>query len=103
MLYFREVSKVSNFTYPSHALLVLDDFMGLPLLSKKDSTFIRMMAKTRRYNLTVVQVAQIIRFVTLNRKRLATDVVLASKYSDEDFLAVLDQTPNDVNKKEPLE
>ena len=61
------------------------------------------MAKTRRYNLTVVQVAQIIRFVTLNRKRLATDVVLASKYSDEDFLALLDQTPNNVNKKEPLE
>jgi hypothetical protein len=33
---------------------------------------------------------------------MATDLVLYAKYSDEDFLAVLEQTPNSLNKKQAL-
>ena len=88
--------------YPFNTLLILDDFAASPLLTKKDSPLVRMLTKTRHYNLTAVIVAQTIRFVPLNLKRLATDVILYAKYSDEDFMAVLDQTPNGLNKKQAL-
>ena len=92
----------AHLTYPLNTLLVLDDFAGSPLLRKSDSPLVRMLTKTRHYNLTAIIVAQTIRFVPLNLKRLATDVILYSKYSDEDFLAVLEQTPNNLNKKQAL-
>ena len=98
-----KLQKYQTSDYPFHTLLVLDDFAGSPLVRRQDSPLIRMMTKTRHYNLTVIIVAQTIRFVSLNCKRLATDLVMFSKYSDEDFLAVLEQTPNDLNKKEALE
>ena len=88
--------------YPFNTLLILDDFAASPLLTKKDSPLVRMLTKTGHYNLTAVIVAQTIRFVPLNLKRLATDVILYAKYSDEDFMAVLDQTPNGLNKKQAL-
>ena len=89
--------------YPFNTLLVLDDFAASPLLTKKDSPLIRMLTKTRHYNLTAIIVAQTIRFVPLNLKRMATDVIIYAKYSDEDFNAVLEQTPNGLNKKLALE
>ena len=89
--------------YPFNTLLILDDFAASPLLTKKDSPLVRMLTKTRHYNLTAIIVAQTIRFIPLNLKRLATDVILYAKYSDEDFLAVLDQTPNSLNKKQALD
>ena len=98
-----KLQKYGTSKYPYHTLLVLDDMAASPLLAKKDSPLVRIMTKTRHYNLTVMIVVQTIRFVSLNCKRLATDVVLFSKYSDEDFMAVLDQTPNHLNKKEALE
>ena len=89
--------------YPYHTLLILDDFAGSPLVRKQDSPLVRMLTKTRHYNLTCIIVAQTIRFVSLNIKRLATDIVIFSKFSDEDFLSILNQTPNNVDKKEALE
>ena len=88
--------------YPFNTLLVLDDFAASPLLTKKDSPLIRMLTKTRHYNLTAIIIAQTIKFVPLNLKRMATDIILYSKFSDEDFLTVLTQTPNDLNKKQAL-
>ena len=88
--------------YPFHTLLVLDDFAGNPLLKKTDSPLARILTKTRHYNLTAIIVAQTIRFITLNVKRLATDMIIYSRFSDEDFLAILSQTPNSVNKKQAL-
>ena len=89
--------------YPYHTLLILDDFAGSPLVRKQDSPLARMLTKTRHYNMTCIIVAQTIRFVSLNIKRLATDIVIFSKFSDEDFMAVLNQTPNHVDKKDALE
>ena len=88
--------------YPFHTLLVLDDFAGNPLLKKNDSPLARMLTKTRHYNLTVIIVAQTIRFIALNVKRLATDMIIYNRFSDEDFLAVLNQTPCNVDKKKAL-
>lgn len=90
-------------SYPFNTLLVLDDFAASPLLTKKDSPLVRMLTKTRHYNLTAIIVAQTIKFVPLNLKRMATDMIIYSKYSDEDFLTVLEQTPNSLNKKQALE
>ena len=88
--------------YPFNTLLVLDDFAGSPLLKKPDSPLIRLLTKTRHNNLTCIIVAQTIKFVPLNLKRMATDLVLYAKYSDEDFLIILQQTPNSLNKKQAL-
>lgn len=88
--------------YPFHTLLVLDDFAGSPLLKKTDSPLARILTKTRHYNLTVIIVAQTIRFIALNVKRLATDMIIYSRFSDEDFLAILNQTPNNIDKKKAL-
>ena len=97
-----KLKKYNTTAYPFNTLLVLDDFAGSPLLKKPDSPLIRLLTKTRHNNLTCIIVAQTIRFVPLNLKRMATDLVLYSKYSDEDFLAVLEQTPNNLNKKQAL-
>lgn len=88
--------------YPFNTLLVLDDFAGNPLIRKQDSPLVRMMTKTRHYNITVIIVAQTIRFIPLNVKRLCTDMVVFSKFSDEDFEAMLLQTPNNLNVKKTL-
>ena len=97
-----KLKKYGTRAYPFNTLLVLDDFAGSPLLKKPDSPLIRLLTKTRHNNLTCIIVAQTIRFVPLNLKRMATDLVLYAKYSDEDFLAVLEQTPNSLNKKQAL-
>ncbi len=99
----KNAKSVNDAKYPFNTLLILDDFAASPLLSKKDSPLVRMLTKTRHYNLTAIIVAQTIRFIPLNLKRMATDIILYAKYSDEDFLAVLDQTPNSLNKKQALE
>lgn len=90
-------------SYPFNTLLILDDFAASPLLTKKDSPLVRMLTKTRHYNLTAIIVAQTIKFVPLNLKRMATDMIIYAKYSDEDFLTVMEQTPNSLNKKVALE
>ena len=90
-------------SYPFNTLLILDDFAASPLLTKKDSPLVRMLTKTRHYNLTAIIVAQTIKFVPLNLKRMATDMIIYAKYSDEDFLTVMEQTPNSLNKKQALE
>ena len=97
-----KLRKYNTTAYPFNTLLVLDDFAASPLLRKPDSPLIRMLTKTRHYNLTCIIIAQTIRFVPLNLKRLATDLILYAKYSDEDFLSVLEQTPNNLNKKQAL-
>ena len=97
-----KLAKYGTSDYPFHTLLVLDDFAGNPLLKKTDSPLARILTKTRHYNLTAIIVAQTIRFITLNVKRLATDMIVYSRFSDEDFLAILNQTPNSVNKKRAL-
>ena len=97
-----KLRKYNTNSYPFNTLLVLDDFAGHPLLKKPDSELVRLLTKTRHYNLTVIIAAQTIRFVPLNLKRMATDVILYSNYSDEDFNAVLSQTPNSLNKKQAL-
>jgi hypothetical protein len=89
--------------YPFRTLLVLDDFAGSPLLKKVDSALARLLTKTRHYNMTAIIVAQTFRFITANIRRLATDVIIFSRFSEEDFLRALQQFPNTLNAKQALE
>ena len=68
-----------------------------------NSEFVRLLTKTRHYNITCIIAIQTIRFVHLNVKRLATDIVVYSGFSKEDFEAILNQTNNNVDKKKTVD
>ena len=96
-----KIQKYGTTDYPYNTLLILDDAADSDLL-KKNSPLIKIMTKTRHYNLTVIAAIQTIRFVHLNAKRLATDVICYAGYSREDFEALLSQTPNDQVTQEKI-
>ena len=62
-------------SYPYNTLLVLDDAAGSPLLKNGNSELCRLLTKTRHFNLTCIIAVQTLRFVHLNVKRLATDII----------------------------
>ena len=93
-----KIMKYGTTDYPYNTLLILDDAADSDLL-KKNSPLIKIMTKTRHYNLTVIAAIQTLRFIHLNAKRLATDVICYAGYSKEDFESLLTQTPNDLDKK----
>lgn len=65
-------------SYPFNTLLVLDDAAGSPLLKNGNSELCRLLTKTRHFNLTCIIAVQTLRFVHLNVKRLATDIICYS-------------------------
>lgn len=85
--------------YPYNTLLVLDDAAGSPLLKNGNSELCRLLTKTRHFNLTCIIAVQTLRFVHLNVKRLATDIICYSGFSKEDFMSMLQQTPNNLDIK----
>jgi hypothetical protein len=89
--------------YPFRTLLILDDFAGSPLLKSVNSPLVRILTKTRHYNLTCIVIAQTFKGICLNMRRLATDAIIFSKFSEDDFMNMLHQLPNDMNYKEALE
>lgn len=91
--------KYQTASYPYNTLLVLDDAAGSPLLKNGNSELCRLLTKTRHYNLTCVIAVQTLRFVHLNVKRLATDVICYSGFSKDDFMSILQQTPNNLDAK----
>jgi hypothetical protein len=98
-----KLAKYGTSTYPFRTLLIMNDFAASPLLEKVGSPIARFLTKTRHYHLTAIIVAQTWRFIILNLKRLATDVVCYAHFSDEDFTKILKQTPNDCELKSTLE
>jgi hypothetical protein len=97
-----KLAKYGTTEYPFRTLLVLDDYAGSPLLKKVDSPLARLLTKTRHYNLTAIIVAQTFRFIALNVRRLATDAIIFSRFSEDDFMKALSQFPNTLNAKEAL-
>ena len=91
--------KYQTASYPYNTLLVLDDAAGSPLLKNGNSELCRLLTKTRHYNLTCIIAVQTLRFVHLNVKRLATDIICYSGFSKEDFSSMLQQTPNNLDVK----
>ena len=91
--------KYQTASYPYNTLLVLDDAAGSPLLKNGNSELCRLLTKTRHYNLTCIIAVQTLRFVHLNVKRLATDIICYSGFSKEDFTSMLQQTPNNLDIK----
>jgi hypothetical protein len=95
-----KLAKYDTTDYPYRTLLVLDDFAGSPLLKKVDSKLARILTKTRHYNLTCIIIAQTCRFISLNIRRLATDAIIFSKFSEYDFTKILQQFPNNLDYKD---
>lgn len=95
--------KYQTASYPYNTLLVLDDAAGSPLLKNGNSELCRLLTKTRHYNLTCIIAVQTLRFVHLNVKRLATDIICYSGFSKEDFTSMLQQTPNNLDIKSTTE
>lgn len=91
--------KYQTASYPYNTLLVLDDAAGSPLLKNGNSELCRLLTKTRHFNLTVIIAVQTLRFVHLNVKRLATDIICYSGFSQQDFTSMLQQTPNNLDIK----
>jgi hypothetical protein len=87
-------AKYGTSEYPLRTLLVLDDFAASPVIKAVDSPICRWLTKTRHYHLTCIIAAQTWRFIILNLKRMATDCAIYAHFSDEDFLKILKQTPN---------
>jgi hypothetical protein len=97
------ISKIHEYgfkTYPSMTLLILDDYAGHPLLKSVDSPLNLLLTKTRHYNLTAVVMVQSWRFIHLNFKRLATDIIIFKGFSEKDFQLMIEQTPNSVDWEE---
>ena len=94
--------KYNTSSYPYNTLIILDDCAGSDLLKNGNSEFIRLLTKTRHYNITCIMAFQTIRFVHINAKRMATDIICYSGYSEEDFVSLLQQTNNNLNTKETV-
>ena len=94
--------KYNTASYPYNTLIILDDCAGSDLLKNGNSEFIRLLTKTRHYNITCIMAFQTIRFVHINAKRMATDIICYSGYSEEDFTSLLQQTNNNLNTKETV-
>lgn len=62
-------------SYPYNTLIILDDCAGSDLLKNGNSEFVRLLTKTRHYNITCIMAFQTIRFVHINAKRMATDII----------------------------
>ena len=94
--------KYQTSSYPYNTLIILDDCAGSDLLTHNNTEFLRLLTKTRHYNITCIMAIQTIRFVHINAKRLATDIICYSGYSEEDFTSLLQQTNNNLNIKKTV-
>ena len=95
--------KYQTSSYPFNTLIILDDIAGSELLVHNNTEFIRLLTKTRHYNITCIIAIQTIRFVHINAKRMATDIICYSGYSEEDFTSLLQQTNNNLNIKKTVQ
>ena len=95
--------KYQTSSYPYNTLIILDDCAGSDLLKNGNSEFVKLLTKTRHYNITCIMAFQTIRFVHINVKRMATDVICYSGYSEEDFTSLLQQTNNNLNTKQTVQ
>ncbi|KAK8897444.1 hypothetical protein M9Y10_015393 [Tritrichomonas musculus] len=91
--------KYQTSSYPYNTLIILDDCVGSDLLKNGNSDFIKPLTKTRHYNITCIMAFQTIQFVHINSKRMATDIICYTGYSEEDFTSLLQQTNNSLNTK----
>ena len=97
-----KLAKYNTSSYPYNTLIILDDCAGSDLLKNGNSEFVKLLTKTRHYNITCIMAFQTIRFVHVNIKRMATDIICYAGYSEEDFTSLLQQTNNNLNTKEAV-
>jgi hypothetical protein len=66
-------------------LVVLDDFAGHQLIERKETPLAKMMTKCRHYSCTFIIAVQTPKYVIKNIRRQATDVVIWTGLTEEDF------------------
>jgi hypothetical protein len=81
-------------------LVVLDDFAGHPLIERKETPLARMMTKCRHYSCTFIIAVQTVKYVIKNIRRQATDVVVWSGLSQEDFFILFKEIAYSYDFKE---
>jgi hypothetical protein len=81
-------------------LVVLDDFAGHKLLERKETPLAKMMTKCRHYSCTFIIAVQTCKYVIKNIRRQATDVVVWSGLSEEDFLLLFKEIAFSYDVKE---
>ncbi len=99
----QKLIKYDTASYPYNTLIILDDCAGSDLLKNGNSEFIRLLTKTRHFNITCIMAFQTISFVHINAKRMATDIICYSGYSEEDFTSLLQQTNNNLDTKQTVQ
>lgn len=97
-----KLAQYGTSSYPFNTLIILDDCAGSDLLKNGNSEFIKLLTKTRHFNITCIMAFQTIRFVHINAKRMATDIICYTGYSEEDFTSLLQQTNNSLNTKQTV-
>ena len=79
-------------------LVVLDDFAGHKLIERKETPLARMMTKCRHYSCTFIIAVQTAKYVIKNIRRQATDIVVWSGLSEEDFYDLMKEIQYSYNK-----
>lgn len=94
-----KIVKYQTVSYPYNTLLILDDAAGWPLLKKNISELCGFFTKTCHYNFTFIIAVQTLRFVYLDVKKFATDIICCNGLNKEDFTSMLQQTPHSLGIK----
>jgi hypothetical protein len=69
-------------------LVVLEDFAGHQLIERKETPLAKLMTKCRHNSTTFIICIQTVRYVIKTLRRQATDIVIWSGISEEDFYAL---------------
>lgn len=80
-------------TIPHRCLLIMDDFASHPLLRSKETELCRMLKKLRHFYINVMICVQTVKSITLDLKRILTDVILFPGVSRDGFFDLIKEGP----------
>jgi hypothetical protein len=81
-----KIERYGNPLYPCYTLLILDDFLGSPLLEFKQNEMVRLLTKCRHYAITCIIAQQSSKGIGRTVRRLASDCVIWNGFGKYDFI-----------------
>jgi hypothetical protein len=81
-----KLERYGNPLYPAYTLLILDDFLGSPLLERKGDQLVRLLTKCRHYNCTCIIAQQSVFGIGKTVRRLASDCIIWGGFGRDDFI-----------------
>lgn len=96
----KKIAAYKQTNYPLNLLLILDDFAANPLIKRPDTELCRIITKSRHYNVTSIISVQTTKFIIKNLKRMASDVILWSGVSQDDYDELMKELPHSFDAKE---